>query len=266
VEQGVELEGVHFTVTGEPLTTARLAAIRRAGADAVGRYAIMECGAIGMGCLDPCAADDVHLLHDLHGVIQTTASPGRAPLWVSSLRPTAPFLLLNVSMGDHAVLEERACGCPMDGLGWTTHLHGIRSVEKLTAGGMTFLDVDVARILDEVLPARFGGTPTDYQLIEEEGPAGRPCLRLLVSPSVGPADGASVASAFLDALGAGDGVDRVMGLVWREGGFLGVERQSPRTTPAGKILHVHVGARNGRSAADVRQREDDPALSRPLSR
>ena len=49
------------------------------------------------------------------------------------------------------------------------HLHTIRSFEKLTAGGMTFVDTDVVRVLEEVLPRRFGGGPIDYQLIEDEG-------------------------------------------------------------------------------------------------
>ncbi len=71
-------------------------------------------------------------------------------------------------MGDQAVVSERACGCPYQQLGWTTHLHGIRSFEKLTAAGMTFLDTDVIRVLEEVLPGRFGGIPSDYQLVEEE--------------------------------------------------------------------------------------------------
>jgi hypothetical protein len=57
-------------------------------------------------------------------------------------------------------------------LGWTTHLRDIRSQEKLTAGGMTFLDTDLIRVLEEVLPARFGGAPTDYQLVEEEAEEG----------------------------------------------------------------------------------------------
>ena len=79
-----------------------------------------------------------------------------------------------------------ACGCPLDSLGWTTHLHGIRSFEKLTAGGMTFLDSSVMRVLDEVLPARFGGGPTDYQLLEEEGDDGLSRVTLLVHPAIGP--------------------------------------------------------------------------------
>ena len=37
-------------------------------------------------------------------------------------------------MGDRAAVAERACGCPLERLGWTTHLQDIRSYEKLTAG------------------------------------------------------------------------------------------------------------------------------------
>jgi hypothetical protein len=76
------------------------------------------------------------------------------------------MVLLNLSLGDHARLERRACGCPLERLGWDTHLETIRSFEKLTAAGMNFLDVDVIRVLEEILPARFGGGPTDYQLQE----------------------------------------------------------------------------------------------------
>lgn len=33
---------------------------------------------------------------------------------------------------------------------------------------MTFLDTEVIRVLEEVLPARFGGSPTDCQLVEDD--------------------------------------------------------------------------------------------------
>ena len=35
-------------------------------------------------------------------------------------------------------------------------------LEKLNAGGMTFLDTDIVRLLERDLPARFGGGPTDF--------------------------------------------------------------------------------------------------------
>jgi hypothetical protein len=133
----------------------------------------------------------------------------------------------------------RACGCPLERLGWTTHLHTIRSDEKLTAGGMTFADADVIRVLEEVLPARFGGGPTDYQLLEEEVAGGRPRLRLLANPALGPLDAAAVAEAFLSAVGRGSGAQRVMALQWRQAGLLRVERRPPLATRSGKILHLH---------------------------
>src|SRR5262249_51718055 len=110
---------------------------------------------------------------------------------------------------------------------------------KLTAGGMNFVDSEVIRVLEETLPHRFGGAPTDYQLVEDETTHGGPRLRLLGHPRVGPFDPDRVADAFLTALGHGSGVERVMELQWRTLGLLEVERQVPRVTAAGKILHLH---------------------------
>ena len=251
VDAGIELRGAQFATGMEPLTERRLAVIRQVGATAVPRLASSECGRIGHGCLAAEAPDEVHLFHDLHAVIQ----PGldeeahglpAGSLLLSSLRPTARFILLNVSLGDQAVITRRSCGCPFESLGWTTHLHRIRSHEKLTAAGVAFLDTNVVRVLEEILPARFGGGPTDYQLVEEEGPDGRPMLRLLVHPRIGPVDAEVVAETFLNALGAGSGAERIMGLVWRTGRFLSVERQPPLVTASGKILHLHAQAPAGR--------------------
>jgi hypothetical protein len=248
LQAGIDLRGTQLTIIGEPATAARLAVFRRAGADAQPDYSITECGYIGSGCLAPAAPDDIHLFHDRHGLIQA-GREGKAlglppsALLLTSLRPTAPFILLNVSMGDQAVVGARACGCPLEGLGWVTHLHTVRSYEKLTAGGMTFLDTDVIRVLVEVLPARFGGGPTDYQLLEDEAADGRPRLRLLVHPAVGPRDPAALVEAFLAAISGGEWAARVMGLLWREAGFLQVERRAPLSTGAGKVLHLHLGRR-----------------------
>jgi hypothetical protein len=187
----------------------------------------------------------VHLLDDLHALIQpgddgaTVGLPPRA-LLVSSLQPAAPLVLLNVSLGDQAELVRRACGCPLEQVGWTRHLHTIRSFEKVTAGGMTFLDTDVIRVLEEILPRRFGGGPTQYQLVEDEAADGRPRVRLLVHPAVGPLDADAVADAFLTGIGGGTEGERLMELQWRQAGVLQVERRPPYTSGAGKILHVHL--------------------------
>jgi hypothetical protein len=249
---GQTLEGVKLMLGGEPITAARLTAINRVGAAVTTGYGTAETGPCGIGdaCLAPEAPDEVHVFHDFHALIQSdTAWPEtRLPqgtLLASSLRPSAPVILLNVSLGDQATLSQRNCDCPLQQLGWTTHLHTIRSREKLTSAGMTFLDTDVVRVLEEVLPTRFGGIPTDYQLVEDEGEEGRPRLRLFVHPSVGPLDEKTVIEALLSGIAHGSGVERVMGLVWQQAGLIEVERRPPYATTSGKVLHVHVEQRPG---------------------
>jgi hypothetical protein len=245
---GVDIGGARLTLSGEPVTDARLAETKRAGVEAAPCYSTMETGPIGYGCLAPAAADDVHLLHDMHALVQPgpeNAPPGVAAeaLFLSSLRPTASPILLNVSLGDEAVAAGRACGCPLEALGWTTHLHAVRSREKLTAGGTTFLDTDAIRVLDEVLPRRFGGGPTDYQLVEGTDGDGRPVLHLRVHPQLGPVSLEAVANTFLAELGGGVGAERIMSALWRNGRVLRVERTIPVATASGKILHLHVEPR-----------------------
>jgi hypothetical protein len=244
LDAGMDFRGARFMMTGEPVTAARLAVVRRVGAEAWPRYGGMESGPVGYGCVEPEAADDVHLLHDMHAVVQPGrdgAGAGLPPLalLISSLLPTAPLILLNVSLGDQAQLGERFCGCPLERLGWATHLHTIRSFEKLTAGGANFQDMGVVQVLEEALPVRFGGGPTDYQLLEEEGDDGQARLRLLVHPRVGSLHDAAVADAFLEAIGQGSDSERVMAVQWRQAGLLRVERRPPLTTASGKVLHLH---------------------------
>jgi hypothetical protein len=241
----MDLRGVHFTVSGEPLTPARLKAIRLSGAAPVPVYGSVECGYVGYGCLLPEAHDDVHVLHDLNAIIQVESNgkSGDAPgngIFLTSLRSSAPFILLNTSIGDQGLVSRRSCDCPMEQLGWGTHLHTIRSFEKLTAGGMTFLDTDVIRILEEILVSRFGGMPTDYQLLEEEEEGGKPRLRILVHPALGKLDAGAVRDTFLTALGRGSGPEQVMEIFWANAGLVRVERRPPQATYSGKILHVHI--------------------------
>jgi hypothetical protein len=243
-ERGIDLRGAEVAIGGESITAARAAAMRHAGLRVLPRYAAAEVGLIGDGCLAPIGSDDVHVLRDLIAVVQPAASSAggvlpRGALLVSALRPTAPLILLNVSMGDAGILEPADCGCPLTALGWTTRLRSILSFEKLTGEGMTFHDTDVVRILDETLPARFGGGPGDYQLVEDESPDGRSRLRLLVHPHVGPVDAGAVTETFLSALRAPAGAQDVTALVWRSAGLLEVERRVPEATRAGKVLHVH---------------------------
>ena len=72
--RGVGLEGTEVAVGGEPITAARAAAMRRAGLRVLPRYAAVEAGLIGDGCLAPSGSDDVHVLHDLIAVVQPAAA------------------------------------------------------------------------------------------------------------------------------------------------------------------------------------------------
>jgi hypothetical protein len=247
---GLDLDGAQFLLIGEPVTAARLDAIRGVGAEGRPRYGTIECGPLGYGCLAPAAPDDVHIVRDLAAIVQPGESaarpdvPARA-LLVTSLHPAAPFVLLNVAMGDVASPGERAAAGPLAGP-WPAHLDSIRSYEKLTAGGMNLLDTDVIHVLERVLPARFGGggdgrparRARGPRRPPEPGPAG-------AHPRVGPLDEEDVARVFFDAVGAGAGAERVMGLAWREAGVLWLERREPLMTGSGKILHLHAAGGPG---------------------
>lgn len=244
LDRGLRLDGAQFTTSGEALTPARRAAIEATGASVAACYGIAECGWIGPGCLAPASSDDLHLYEDLHALIQpgpqgASQDLPKNALLISSLSASAGLILLNVCFGDQADVGERDCGCPMAAVGWRRHLQNVRSYEKLTAGGMTFLDTDVITVLEELLPKQFGGGPTDYQLVEEETEDGRARLRLIVHPGVGPIDVAALKEAFFAGIGGGSGAAKIMQLQWREGQVLRIERAVPRNTERGKILHVY---------------------------
>ncbi len=252
LEMGVDLEGAQITMSGEPTTEARLKTVRRCNAEVFPAMGSAECGYIGYGCLDPGSPDDMHLLKDLHAVIQPDAGDDRyglttKSLLLSSLRPTAPLIMLNVSLGDQAELIRRNCGCPLGDIGLDVHLGHVRSPEKLTCGGMACFDSDIIKILEDVLPTRFGGAPTDYQLVEDEAEDGKPRLKLIVHPSVGPMDEAQLKSAFLEAVGAGAGAEKLTSLVWRDTSILTVERSPAKTTATGKIQLMHLHKSGGMS-------------------
>lgn len=220
---GVDLGGAQFTCVGEAATAARLAALRATGARPWPRYAALECGPVAFACLEPEAPDDMHLFHDRLAVIDASAGGPQFPLAADALlvtslrRHSAPFTLLNVSLGDRATLGGRACGCPLAADGWTRHLAEVRSFEKLTAGSMTVLDRD-----------------------EAQAPDGRPRLTLRVHPAVGALDARELTRALLAALGAEGGACRLASLVWRDGDLVQVERRPPARTTAGKVQHLHV--------------------------
>jgi hypothetical protein len=245
VARGIEVSGARFTMGGEPTTAARRAEVERAGAVALPRMGATETDILAYACGRPADADDMHFFDDRHALVQPGADRTRHlppdAMLLTSLLSTAPIRLLNVCLGDQAECSTRACGCGLEREGWRTHLRRVRSFEKLTVGGTNLLDTDLLRVLEEVLPARFGGHPTDYQLVERlDDDRGRPEVRLVVSPSVGAIDPDLVADVFLRSIWNGSGADRVLELQWRMAAMLRIVRERPQRTASGKILHLHL--------------------------
>jgi hypothetical protein len=154
----------------------------------------------------------------------------------TSLLPTAPKVLLNVESGDYGMMEERTCGCGLGAVGLRTHVAEIRSFEKLSGEGVTFVQTDLLRILEHTLPARFGGTSTDYQILEVEGSDAITRLLLVISPRIGAIDEEHARRVFLDELGQ----DGLSAAIWQRLDTVQVRRQWPEPTRAGKILPFHL--------------------------
>jgi len=242
----LDLTGAVFLFGGEPLTRAKHEAIVRAG---VSRYLVMygsmDSGYLGLSCFSPQECDEVHLFDDsfAFGELTRQTGPGGGSidaLLVSSLLPTTPKVLLNVETGDWGSLGKRSCGCAWDQLGLSQHMHTIRSFDKLTSEGMSFVGGNLARVLDEILPRRFGGGIGDYQVVEEEEETGQSRLSILVSPDVGTVDEEELVRTFLDALSIGKDHHRMMARMWLEAKTLRVRREPPSATDAGKILPLHI--------------------------
>jgi hypothetical protein len=240
-QHDLDVSGTLFRVGGEPLTEAKAEVVARVGAEIICTYTISEIGRVGIACAAPEHRDEQHLVTDALGVVQRDRRRGAGALHYTTLHRDARVLLLNAELGDQGVLTRRACGCPLHEVGLDVHLHGIRSYEKLTSEGMNFYGADLIRLLEEVLPARFGGAPTDYQLAEEEV-EGVPRVSVIVSPRVGAVDEHAVVEAAAEMLRAGPAHHGMMADVWRDADTLRVVRREPHATSAAKVLPLDARA------------------------
>jgi hypothetical protein len=240
---GLDIGGTFFRLGSEPYTPGKAKVIAATSSRAVCHYAMTETGRIGIACGDPAALDDVHVATEKLAVIQRErvlegSGVTVGALFFTTLLPSSPKLMLNVEVDDYGVLEQRACGCPAGRLGLSLHLHGIRSYEKLTTDGMNVLGTDLVALVEEALPARFGGDPTDYQLVEEDVD-GLSKVNIVVSPRIGTVDEREVVEVALRALGSHP-ANVYMVQQWRAGHTLRVLRREPYTTPGDKLFPVHV--------------------------
>jgi hypothetical protein len=148
--------------------------------------------------------------------------------------------LLNVESGDWGVKTTRKCGCKFEEYGFTDHLYNIRGFDKLTGEGMTFIGTDLVRIIEEVLPGKFGGVSADYQMLEEEDEQGHTRMSVVVSPRIGVIDETILIKTVLTELSGRKDSQRMMAQVWSQAETLRVKRMQPFSTARGKLMPLHI--------------------------
>lgn len=244
-EAGLCLDGARFFVSGEPITDTKLREIRSSGAEGVPYYAFVEGGITAYGCANPSAPDDMHLLSDRMAVVtHQKVLPSEETvdsLLFTALLPEAPKILLNVETGDHAAIGPRQCGCGFEAYGYPDHMSGIKSFEKFTSEGMTFMAADLMHVAEEILPAEYGGSSSDYQFTEESQEDGMTFVSLAVSPRLGPIPESELVETVVEALGKTKGSDRMMATMWSQAGTIRVRRAEPIPTKRGKIFSFRAG-------------------------
>ncbi len=246
---GIDLTGALVTGGGEPPTRAKVAQIESTGAQFRSGYHFTEVGTVGLSCTRSTDPNEQHFLMDHLALIQAPREVPGFELSVPSfhfttLLTSAPKIMLNVESDDFGVVETRNCGCPFGDLGFSTHIRDIRSFRKLTGEGVTLVGGHIESILEEDLPARFGGSPLDYQLIEEEDELGFTRLTILVDPSVAGADEQAVLAEMHAALRRRGGAAELSRELWKQANAFRVRREAPRLTSRGKMLPLQLRSRD----------------------
>jgi hypothetical protein len=244
-DAGLPLEGTFFSLGGEPYTDAKAQAIGDVGGRADSCYSLAELGGpIAVGCPNATEVDEAHLAADRIAIIDVDRPLPNGEivpaLYATTVSPLAPQVAIHLETGDYAKRGRPQCGCPFDLVGLADTVHTVRSYEKLSTEGMHFFGPRLVTLLEHELPRRFGGGPTDYQLIEQEDPHGRSRISLAVSPRIGALDERRVVEAALAFL-AGEGpAQRMMAEIWTGGDTLQVVRREPVVSGASKVLALHV--------------------------
>jgi hypothetical protein len=244
-DAGLSLEGVTFRIGGEPVTDAKAGFMASLGIRVIAGYGMVEVSNIGLGCPNGIEPGDVHLAMDTIALIthphELPDSGITVPAFqITTLSETAGKLLLNVEVDDCGIVERRSCGCALELAGLDVHVRNIRSYSKLVGEGVTLVGNEMVRILEEDLPSRFGGSPLDYQLLEEEDENHLTRLFLVVSPHVAVSDEQALISALHDALARSSASAGLASAVWKQAESIRVRRAEPVWTARGKMMPLHI--------------------------
>jgi hypothetical protein len=244
-QAGFDLTGTTIRVGGEPITPAKVQTMQRVGIRVLPGYGAIDTGGIGLGCVRPEQTDEVHLVKDAFALITHPHMVEGAGVTVpafnlTSLLDTNSKIMLNYQSDDYGVVQERACGCPLETYGYTTHLHTIRSYSKLVGEGVTLIGNEMLNIMEQVLPGRFGGSALDYQLLEQEDENGLTRLYIVVSPRLEIADEQQIIEVVLNALRQSSPMGDAARNVWKQADTLQVKRMEPVWTARGKLSPLHI--------------------------
>lgn len=243
LDGGLDIRDTVFRTGGEALTDAKRAVIESTGSRVYPLYPNSEIGTVGCSCRQMTTGNCVHIFRDRLAVI---GHRRRAPLTdtdvddllFTTLLPFTPHVLINVSMDDGGVIEPAHCDCLFSRMGFTTQVRDIASFGKLTGQGMTLVGTDMVRILEEVLPARLGGAPGDYQLVEHEG-AAQTQITLRVSPRTGVVSSEKVKECFLSELRRFYG-GSLAARMWSHAEGVDVVLAEPLAGRTGKVLSLYL--------------------------
>ena len=247
-EAGLNLKGATFMAGGEPLTPGKLRQIEKSGAECSSIYFFSEIGAVAWGCAHPAGGVDMHVFKDVLALIQYPRRLPSAEITLqafnyTALLPQGPKIMLNVESDDFGIIETRSCGCPLESYGFTEHIRQIRSFSKLTGDGVTLVGSEMEGILETVLPEKLGGTPLDYQWVEEETSQGFTRLSLYIDPKIDVGDEEEALRIVTRAMKQGSLAAEMAQEMWNQGGTLQIRRQKPVKTPSGKQMALHVASR-----------------------
>jgi hypothetical protein len=241
----INLNGCIFILTGEPITPAKSAKIKLVGGQIIPWYGVTEVGTIGLGCISSNNTDEVHLFDEIITAIQYKRRVEHSDLDVNSmlftsLLPCAPKVLLNVEFGDSGKIENSKCDSEYSNHAHHKHISCIRSFEKMTGEGMTLFGSEIEKLLEETLPAVFGGESIDYQLTEEENADGFTRYKLLINPRLNKTDTNIVKDVVLSEIKKMDKAKNLLYDIWSKADVFDVSYEKPVATARGKIYPFYI--------------------------
>jgi phenylacetate-coenzyme A ligase PaaK-like adenylate-forming protein len=240
---GLDIRGTLFFALGETITDAKRALIESTGAEVFSWYGIGELGTLGHGCRQMRHGNCVHVYRDVVAAINWRR-PARLSetevdsLLLTTLLPFSPLVLINAEMDDAGVVEPASCDCRLRAAGLIEQIRDLGSFGKLTGHGMTLVGTNVIELLERALPARLGGGPGDYQLVEHEG-AAQTQLTLRISPRTGVTSPEKVEACFLEEVRKLYG-GALSSRTWQHAGAVRAVIAEPLATASGKVLPLHL--------------------------